>query len=77
MPNYSEMEHAFNAISNISKGWQQIKGFHSKDNQQAKNMIIPMLLSDSISSIRQISHITSIHHCNFTYGIAKKMSLEL
>jgi hypothetical protein len=33
MPNYNEMEHVFDIMSNISQGWQQIKGYHSKDDQ--------------------------------------------
>jgi hypothetical protein len=77
MPNYSEMEHVFNALSNISKGWQQIKRCHSKDDQQTRNPIIPMLLNEPTSSITQTSLTTSIHHHNHTFGIAKKMSLEL
>ncbi len=75
--NYVEMEHAFNAIGNIAKGWQQIKGCHSKDDQQAKNVIIPMILSESTSSICKTSFLIGIHHQNFTLGVVRRMSLEL
>lgn len=51
MPNYNEMEHVVDIVSNISQGWQQIKGYQSKDDQQARNVIIPMILSESTSSI--------------------------
>jgi len=71
------MEHVFNAISKISKGWQQIKGCHSKDNQQARNVIIPMLPSESTSSIRYTSLVIGIHRRHLTLNIARKMSLEL
>ncbi len=56
MPNYSDMEHAFNVVCNISRGWQQSKGCHSKDEQWARNVI-----SESTSSIRHTSYLTCIH----------------
>jgi hypothetical protein len=62
MSSYIEMEHAFNAVGNIAKGWQQIKGCHWKDDQRARNVIIPMILSESISRIHKISLLRSIHH---------------
>jgi hypothetical protein len=51
MPNYDEMEHVFDIVNNISQGWQQIKGYHSKDDQSTRNVIIPTILSESTSSI--------------------------
>jgi hypothetical protein len=51
MPNYNEMEHVFYVVNNISQGWQQIKGYHSKYDLQARNVIIPTILSESSSSI--------------------------
>jgi hypothetical protein len=51
MPNYNDMEHAFNVVSNISRGWQQSKDFHFKDEQWARNVIIPMVLIESTSNI--------------------------
>jgi hypothetical protein len=71
------MEHAFHAIGNIVKGWQQIKGCHWKDDQQAKNVIIPMILSDSISSIHKSGLLIGIPHRNFTIGVVRIMYLEL
>jgi len=47
MPNYNEMERAFDIVNNISQGWQQIKGYQSKDDQQTRNVIIPTILSES------------------------------
>jgi hypothetical protein len=32
LPDFSELENAHNTIDNLSKGWQHIKGYHSKDN---------------------------------------------
>jgi hypothetical protein len=72
MPNCNVMEHVFNAISNISRGWQQIKGCHSKDNQQAKNMIIPMLPSESTSSIHYTSLVIGIHCCTLHLTLPEK-----
>ncbi len=71
-----EMEHVFNAMGNIVKGWQQIKGCHWKDDQQAKNVIIPMIISESTSSIHKSGLLIGIPHRNFTIGV-RKMSLEL
>jgi hypothetical protein len=51
MPNYSDMEHVFNVVNIISRGWQQSKDCHSKDEQWAKNVIIPMVLSESTNNI--------------------------
>jgi hypothetical protein len=62
MSNYTEMEHAFNAIGNIAKGWQQIKGCHWKDDQRARNVIIPMIISESTSSIHKTGLLIGIHH---------------
>ncbi len=62
MSNYIKMEHAFNAIGNIAKGWQQIKGCHWKDDQRARNVIIPMILSESTSSIHKTGLLIGIHH---------------
>jgi hypothetical protein len=76
MPSYNEMEHAFNVIDTVSKGWQQVKGCHSKDDQQARNVIIPMILSESTSSIHKTSLLIGIHHQNLALGIVKGLSLE-
>ncbi len=40
MLDYNDMEHVFNVVSNILRGWQQIKGCHSKDEQRARNVMI-------------------------------------
>jgi hypothetical protein len=61
MPNYNDMEHAFNVVSNILKGWQQIKGCHSKYEEWARNVIIPMVLNESINNIRHNSYLVGIH----------------
>jgi len=45
------MEHVFDIVDNISQGWQQIKSYHSKDDQQTRNVIIPVILSELTSSI--------------------------
>ncbi len=76
MPSYNEMEHTFNAVGTDSKGWQQVKGCHSKDDQQARNVIIPMILSESTSSIHKTSLLIGIHYQNLTLGIDKRLSLE-
>jgi hypothetical protein len=76
MPSYNEMEHALNAIGTISKGWQQVKGCHSKDDQQVRNVIIPMILNESTSNIHKTSLLIGIHHQNLTLGIVKILSLE-
>jgi hypothetical protein len=51
MPNYSDMEHAFNVVNNISRGWQQIKGCHSKYKQLTRNVIIFMVFNKSSNNI--------------------------
>jgi hypothetical protein len=38
-------------FNNLSKGWQHIKGCHSKDDQHAQNVVIPMVAVDSIQNI--------------------------
>ncbi len=62
MPNYSEMEHVFDAMNNILRGWQHIKSCHSKDDQQAWNVITPMIFSELTNSIKKTSLLISIHH---------------
>jgi hypothetical protein len=39
-----ELEDAQNMLNNLSKGWQHIKGCHSKDDQCVQNVVIPMVL---------------------------------
>ena len=75
LPNYSEMEHAWEAVGNIAKGWQQIKGCHSKDDQRARNVIIPMVASLN-TNMRQTSLLTGIHRRNFHVGIVRRLSLD-
>jgi hypothetical protein len=75
LPNYSEMEHAWEIVGNIARGWQQIKGCHSKDDQRARNVIIPMVASRN-TSMRQTSLLTGIHRRNFHVGIVRRLSLD-
>jgi hypothetical protein len=51
VPNYNDMEHAFNVVSNVLRGWQQNKDCHSKNEQWATNVIISMVLNESTSNI--------------------------
>ena len=74
-PNYSEMEHAWETVGNIARGWQQIKGCHSKDDQRARNVIIPMVASRN-TSMRQTSLLTGIHRRNFYVGIVRRLNLD-
>jgi hypothetical protein len=75
LPNYSEMEHAWETVGNIARGWQQIKGCHSQDDQRARNVIIPMVASGN-TSMRQTSLVTGIHRRNFQVGIVRWLTLE-
>ena len=75
LPNYSEMEHAWETVGNIARGWQQIKGCHSKDDQRARNVIIPMVASVN-TSMRQTSLLTGIHRRNLQVGIVRRLSLD-
>jgi hypothetical protein len=59
-------------MNNLSRGWQHIKGCHSKDDQHACNVVIPMVVIDSIHSIKQTSLFTSIHYRNFKRGMERK-----
>jgi hypothetical protein len=61
MLNYIDMEHAFNVVSNNSRRWQQIKGCHSKDEQWARNVIVPMVCNESTSNSQYISYLIDIH----------------
>ena len=74
--NYTEMEHAYKTVGNIAKVWQQIKGCHYKDDQHARNVIIPMVLSASTHSMRQTSLLTGIHHRNFVSGRIRRLALD-
>lgn len=47
-----------------------------KDDQQARNVIIPMILSESTSSIHKTSLLIGIHHQNLTLGIDERLSFE-
>lgn len=76
LPNYSNMEAAHSAVANISQGWQYVKGGHSKDQQRARNVIIPMLLSSSGISARQTSLLTGIHRRNLKSGLVRRLALE-
>jgi hypothetical protein len=75
LPNYSEMENAWETVGNIARGWQQIKGCHSKDDQRARNVIIPMVASRN-TNMRQTSLLTGIHRRNFYVGIVRRLSLD-
>jgi hypothetical protein len=75
MSNYNEMEHAFDVVNNISQRWQQIKG--SKDDQRTRNVIIPMIISESTNIIWKTNLLTCIHHWNLTFGIIKRLFFEL
>lgn len=70
------MEVAYNAVGNLSRGWQQIKGYHSTDDQRARNVIIPMVLGSNIVSARQTSLITGIHQRNVKSGLVRRVALE-
>jgi len=76
LPTYAGMEVAYNAVGNISRGWQQIKGCHSKDDQRARNVIIPMVLSIKPVSARQISLVTGIHRRNMKSRLVRRIALE-
>jgi hypothetical protein len=76
LSNYTEMEHAYKTVGNIAKIWQQIKGCHYKDDQRARNVIIPMVLSTSTISMRQTSLLTSIHRRNFVSGRIRRLALD-
>lgn len=76
LPSYVEMEVAHTTVANISHGWQYIKGCHSKDQQRARNVIIPMLLSSSGISARQTSLLTGIHRRNLKSGLVRRLALE-
>jgi hypothetical protein len=60
-------------INNLSKGWQHIKGCHSKDDQRAQNVVIPMVAIDSIQNIQQTSLLISIHCRNFKCGMERRL----
>ena len=75
LPNYSEMEHAWETVGNIARGWQQIKGCHSRDDQRARNVIIPMVSSVN-TSMRQTMLLTGIHRRNLQVGIVRRLSLD-
>jgi hypothetical protein len=61
LPNLKDLENAQNIVQNLSKGWQYVKGCHSINDQHAWNVIIPMVASNSMSSIHQTSLLTRIH----------------
>jgi len=63
-------------INNLSKGWQHIKGCHSKDDQRAQNVVIPMVVVDSIQNIQQTSLLIRIHCRNFKWGMERRLCLE-
>jgi hypothetical protein len=46
-----ELEDAQNMLNNLSRGWQHIKGCHSKDDKCAQYVVIPMVIVDSIRNI--------------------------
>jgi hypothetical protein len=52
LPNLKDLENEQNLMQNLSKRWQYVKVCHSKDDQHVWNVIIPMLASNSMSSIR-------------------------
>ena len=76
LPSYAKMEVAYNAIENLSRGWQHIKGCHSKDDQCARNVIIPMVLGSNIVSARQTSIVTGIHRRNMKSGLMRRIALD-
>ena len=55
---------------------QQIKGCHSKDDQRAQNVVIPMRLGSNTISARQTSLVTGIHRRNVKSGLVKRIALE-
>jgi hypothetical protein len=63
-------------LNNLSKGWQHIKGCHSKDDQRAQNVVIPMVAIDSIQNIQQTNLLTRIHYKNFKRGMERRLCLE-
>lgn len=63
-------------INNLSKGWQHIKGCHSKDDQCAQNVVIPMVVVDSIQNIQQTSLLIRIHCRNFKWGMERRLCPE-
>ena len=70
------MEVAHNAVGNLSRGWQQVKGCHSRDHQCTQNVIIPMVLGSNIVSARQISLVIGIHRRNVKSGLVRRIALE-
>jgi hypothetical protein len=63
-------------INNVSKGWQHIKGCHSKDDERAQNVVIPMVVVDSIQNIEQTSLLIRIHCRNFKWGMERRLCPE-
>jgi hypothetical protein len=63
-------------INNLSKGWQHIKGCHSKDDQRAQNVVILMVVVDSIQNIQQTSLLIRIHYRNFKWGMERRLCPE-
>jgi hypothetical protein len=51
LPDFCELKNAQNIMDNLSKGWHHVKSCHSKDDQRAWNVVIPMVVADSIESI--------------------------
>jgi hypothetical protein len=58
---FSNLEDAHNTVDNLLKGWQFVKGNHSKDDQHAENFIIPMVALNSIHSICHTNAFTGSH----------------
>ena len=76
LPSYAEMEVAYDAIGNLSRRWQQVKGCHSTDDQRTRNVIIPMVLGSNIVSARQTSLVIGIHRRNVKSGLVRRINLE-
>jgi hypothetical protein len=65
---FCQLENAQNIMDNLSKGWQHIKGCHSKDDQHDRNVVIPMVVANSIQNIWQTNLLIGIHRKNFKKG---------
>ncbi len=76
LPKKINLEDAHNTLNNLSKGWQFVKGNHSKDDQHARNFIIPMVASNSIHSICHTNALTGIHWKNFKQDMERRLFLE-
>ncbi len=62
-------------VHNFSKGWQFVKNKHSNNDELVRNVIIPMVVFDSIHSICHTNAFIGIHQ-NFKHGMERRLFLE-